>query len=152
MWRLKRPELVVGHEQAMRRLSASMARNAALLAVLVGAGCVIAFTLLAGRPGLSGAGVGALTCTVFGLLTSVLVRGTAEMPPRFVMLASVTGWLTKSLILFGVLFALGRAPWLDRDALVVTLLLGMIATAAGEAWAAYRMRILVGEVPAGPSA
>ena len=152
MWRSRRPELVVGHEQAMRRMSASMARNATLLAVLVGVGCVIAFTLLAGRPGLNGAAIGALTSTVFGLVTSFLVRGTAEIPPRFVMLASVTGWLTKSLILFGVLVTLGGVPWLDRNALVVTVLLGMIATAAGEAWAVYRLRILVGEVPAGPAA
>lgn len=152
MWRSTGPELVVGHEQAMRRLSTRMARNATLLAVVVGVACVAAFTVLAGRPGLNGAAVGAITSTVFGLITSVLVRGTAEIPPRFVMLASITGWLTKSLILFGVLFTLGGAAWLDRDALVVTLLLGMIATAAGETWAAYRLRVLVGEVPAGPGA
>ncbi|MEQ3550853.1 hypothetical protein WIS52_10250 [Pseudonocardia nematodicida] len=139
--------IAVGQEQAMRRLSASMARNVLLAALGAGIVCVVGAGVTAGTPGLAGAGIGAVVATVFGLLTPMLVRLTATAEPYVVMLASFTSMLTKSLILFGVLFTLGSAAGIDRSSLVVTVLLGLIVTTAGESWASYRLRVLVGELP-----
>ncbi|MFP5020090.1 hypothetical protein [Pseudonocardia phyllosphaerae] len=142
----------VGQEQALRRLSSSMARGAGLTGVAASLVCVVVALLVAGIAGLYGAAAGAVLGTGSALLTPLLVRRTAALAPQFVMLASFVGLITKMIVLLMVLFTLGGAEWLDRMSLAVTMLVVLITTSAAESWAGYKVRVLVGVDPSAPGA
>lgn len=142
----------VGQAQVVRRLSASMARGAALVGGVTSVLCIGAAALAAGLPGLYGAALGGVLATGSALLTPVLMLRTTALDPGAVMLASFIGLVTKALILLIVLFTLGGAPGLHRMSLAVTLLVVFVATTAAEAWAGSKIKILIGPEPDPPSA
>ncbi|WP_068796213.1 hypothetical protein [Pseudonocardia sp. HH130630-07] len=139
--------LALGQAQVVRRMSAAMARAAALVGVAVSLVCVVVAAVVVGLPGLYGAALGGVLATGSALLTPVVMLRTTRLEPGHVMLASFAGLVTKALILLIVLFTLGGVDGLHRMSLAVTLLVVFVATTAAEAWAGSTVKVLIGVDP-----
>lgn len=143
--------LPVGQEQSLLALAGAMRRGALAVTVAVGVPTVVVAGALAGLPGALSALVGVLLGLVSSLFTLWLMRRTAGREPRLVMIASMGGLLQKSIFLLIALFAAATVPGVHRMSLSVGLLLTLIATAAAEGWAGYRLRSSVVEPPTMPA-
>lgn len=137
--------LPVGQEQSLLALARSMRRGALVATAVAGVPAVVVAGVLAGPSAALSALVGVGLGLVSSLFTLWLMRRTAAREPRLVMIASVGGLLQKSIFLLVALFAASAVPGVHRTALSVGLLVTLIATAAAEGWAGYRMRSSVVE-------
>lgn len=134
------PQAPSDQAASLRALSAAMFRAVLAGAAVAGVPCVVVFGLLGGGAGALSALEAVLVGTVVALLTPALMRWTAAREPRTVMLASFGGSVQKLLILLVALFGLAAVPGAQRTALAVSALAVLIATAAAEGWAGYRLR------------
>ena len=142
--------LPVGQEQSLLALAGSMRRGALAATAAAGVPAVVVAGVLAGVPGALSALAGVLLGLVASLFTLWLVRRTAGREPRAVMIVSMSGLLQKSIFLLVALFAVASVPGVHRTSLSVALLVTLIATAAAEGWAGYRLRSSAVEPPAAP--
>lgn len=129
------------HGDSVRALAAAMLRYGLPTGVVViVVGAVIA-VIVVGMPGLWGALVGGAIGLFLSLLTILLMRQSADLPPMVVMAVAMGGFVVKMVVLLLMVVALKDVQVLHTYALGLTLLASIIAWAAAEVVAFRRTTI-----------
>lgn len=129
------------HGGSVRALAAGMLRYGlptGLATITVGA---VISVIAVGLPGLWGALVGGSIGLLLSLLTILLMRQSADLPPMVVMAVAMGGFVVKMVVLLLMVVALKGVPELHTYALGMTLLASIIAWAAAEVVAFRRTQV-----------
>lgn len=129
------------HAGSVRTLAAAMLRTGVTLGLAAAAVSMGVAGVLAGWPGLLGAGLGAAVGFVSSLLTIVLMRLTAALPVESLFGAVLGGYLIKVFLLLVVAVPLRGVEQLHPMAFGLTVLAVVVAWAAAEVIAFKRTRI-----------
>jgi ATP synthase protein I len=126
------PEPDAPHVRTVLRLASTMQRNALLLGVPLAVVSVVLGGVLRGTPGLVGALLGSVLGLGAGLITTLVMRGTARTSPAGVMIGAMTSLAGKILLLMLFLVAFRETTLFDNRAFGFALLAVTIGWIAGE--------------------
>jgi ATP synthase protein I len=126
------PEQDAPHVKTVLRLAAVMQRHALLFSVPLAVIAVVLGAVLRGTPGLVGALLGAVRGLGAGLITTMVMRGTARTSPAGVMIGAMTSLAGKILLLMLFLVAFRGTTLFDNRAFGFTLLAVTVGWIAGE--------------------
>ena len=126
------PQPDAPHVKTVLRLAATMQRHALLLGVPIAVAAVVLGLLLRGTPGLVGALIGVGLGLAAGLVTTLVMRGTARTSPAGVMIGAMTSLAGKILLLMVFLVAFRGTELFDSRAFGFSLLAVTIGWITGE--------------------
>jgi ATP synthase protein I len=129
------------HAASVRKLAAAMLRTAWLPTLIAVAACAVLAVSIVGLPGLWGALVGGAIGIGISVLTIVLMRLSAELPPMVVMAVAMAGYVAKLLVLLVVIVTLKGVGDLHPYALGLTMLASLFVWIAAEVVAFRRTDI-----------
>ncbi len=136
---------------ATREMFRAILRRLTLLVVVLAVGGGVVGYLVAGRPGLWGALMGAAVAALFMIGTVIAMLVTADKPLHVASAAGMGGWLVKLLVLFGVLVLVRGKDFYSPGAFFVVLVLAIVGSFVIEARAVLRSRVPTFEPPQPPS-
>jgi ATP synthase protein I len=117
-----------------------MLRGAALPAAVVGV-VLTAVSAIFGGHVAAGCAVGSAVAVVAVLVGPVVMRTFAQHSPPAVMAAAVSSYFLTVLVLGLVYKALGPVTWLSQASVGVALIVCVLASMAGQAWAVWHLRL-----------
>nr|PZM99875.1 MAG: hypothetical protein DIU77_04865 [Thermocrispum agreste] len=107
---------------------------------VVAAGALVAW-LAVGLPGVWGALLGGAIAVASSLLTLVLMKQSAELPPQVVMAVALGGYVVKLVALLIVAITLKGVAWLHPTSLALTLIAAVVVWTGAEVVAFRRTKI-----------
>ena len=129
------------HADSVRKLADAMLRTAVWPSVgVVAAGALVAW-LAVGLPGVWGALLGGAIAVASSLLTLVLMKQSAELPPQVVMAVALGGYVVKLVALLIVAITLKGVAWLHPTSLALTLIAAVVLWTGAEVVAFRRTKI-----------
>lgn len=129
------------HVATVLRLASAMQRAALVLAVPVAVVAVVVWAVLRGGTGAVGGLVGAAIGLGVGLVGTLVMRWTARATPAGVMIAAMTSFAGKVLLLLVFLIAFRGTTLFDNRAFGISLMAVTVAYVAGEVIGFVRARI-----------
>lgn len=136
-----RPEETNPHAESVRKLAAAMLRTAWLPTVIAVAACAVLAASIVGLAGLWGALVGGGIAIGISVLTIVLMRLSADLPPALVMAVAMGGYVAKLLVLLVMIITLKGVTALHPYSLGLTMLTSLFVWIAAEVVAFRRTPI-----------
>ncbi|SFO93443.1 hypothetical protein SAMN05421810_101443 [Amycolatopsis arida] len=129
------------HAESVLALARAMLRDTLVAGGVTVAVAAVVATVWVGVSGLLGAVVGGAVAMGSALATVLMMRKTADLPPMFVMVVALGGYVGKIIVLFGVMAALRHVDALHTMALAVTMLAVILVAAGAELRAFKRTKI-----------
>jgi ATP synthase protein I len=120
------------HAAAVLKLAAAMLRFTLIGTTVVAVVAAVLCAVLVGSTGLWGSLVGSAIAIGSALVTILLMRKTAALPPSFVMVAALGGYAIKIMLIFGVMTALRGVEALHVKSLGFTMLVVIMVGALAE--------------------
>ncbi|WP_007023385.1 hypothetical protein [Saccharomonospora iraqiensis] len=145
-------EVAAEHARSVYALAAAMLRWGLRLAVPTSLITVAIATLVAGGPGLAGAGFGVVLGFGSALVTLMMMRLAARRPVNALLGFALGGYGIKMAALLLVMLVLDGVDTVSRPALAFGMLVAVVAWAAGEVVAFLRTRTPTIVVPTTRSA
>ncbi|SDX68197.1 hypothetical protein SAMN05421504_103465 [Amycolatopsis xylanica] len=120
------------HAEAMLKLASAMLKATLIVVPPVAVIAVVVSLLVADQPGLIGSGIGVVLGFASSMTTLGMMRFSANLPPMFVMVVALGGYVLKLMVLFGVSFALRGIDGLSANAFAFSMLAVVVVAAAAE--------------------
>lgn len=129
------------HAESVLKLASNMQHDALIWIGVTMVIALVAAFFYAGLNGLIGSLVGGVVALGSVLLTILMMRKTANMPPTFLLVIALGGYAGKTIVLFMVMFGLRYVTYLDKYSVALTMLVVILVGAAAEFRAFRRTKI-----------